>query len=174
MSEWARWLIAGLVSIALGTLALGNAAAVSIGIVWVTGALLVLAGAVQTYVGFSDSGRFNKFLSVMLGSLMLALGLSFMRNPEEGTMAITAAIAGVIAGAGLYRLGSAYRKREAGYFFVTLVTGALATLLAGVILANFLHASSRLLGILLGVELLFNGVALSILALFLRANSDEL
>lgn len=173
MSEWTRWLVAGLLSVALGVLALGNAVAVSIGIVWVTGSMLLLSGSVQTVIGFSDTGVGNKVLSVMLGLLMAILGISFMRNPLEGTMSITAVIVLVIAAAGILRLFWAFRMRETRYFWIMLVSGSASILLAGFILANFTHTSVRLLGILLGVELLLNGAALSVLALFLRAHTDE-
>ena len=173
MSEWTRWLVAGLLSFALGLVALGNAVAVSIGIVWVTGSMLLLAGSTQAVLGFSDSGFGNKVLSVMLGVLMAMLGISFMRNPLEGTMSITAVITLVIASAGVLRLIWAFRMRQSGYFWMMLFSGSLSILLAGFILANFMQTSERLLGILLGIELLLNGVALSVLALFLRAYTDE-
>ncbi len=173
MSEWARWLIAGLLSVVLGLLALANAVAVSIAIVWVTGSMLLLAGGVQAVIGIRDSGIWNKLLSVGLGLLIAGLGWSFMRNPLEGTMSITAVITLVIAVAGVVRLFSAFRMRQTGYYWMMLVTGSLSILLAGALLANFLQASEKLLGILLGVELLFNGAALTVLALFLRAHSDE-
>ncbi|NDR57808.1 HdeD family acid-resistance protein [Aliiruegeria sabulilitoris] len=173
MSEWARWLMAGLLSIALGALALGNAVAVSIGIVWVTGSMLLLAGGVQMVLGFSDNGLGNKALSMLLGLLIAVLGLSFMRNPLEGTMSITAVITLVIAFAGVLRLFWAFRMRQTGYYWMMLISGSLSILLAGFILANFLQTSERLLGILLGIELVFNGAALSVLALFLRAHTDE-
>ncbi|MDV7144632.1 DUF308 domain-containing protein [Tropicimonas sp. TH_r6] len=173
MSEWARWLVAGLLSGALGLLALANAVAVSIAIVWVTGTMLLLAGTAQAVVGFSDSGVWNKILSVGLGVLIALLGWSFMRNPLEGTMSLTAVITLVIAVAGVLRLFWSFRMRETGYYWMMLATGSLSILLAAFIFANFLQASEKLLGILLGVELLLNGAALSLLALFLRANSDE-
>ena len=173
MSEWARWLIAGLLSAGLGILALANAMAVSISIVWVSGSLLVLVGAVHTYVGFSDERGTNRCLSTMLGLLTAVLGLSFMRNPLEGTMSITAVITLVITIAGLLRLFWAFRLRQTVYFWMMLITGALSILLAGFIFANFWQASVQILGILLGIELIFNGAALTVLGLFLRAHSDE-
>ena len=173
MSEWAKWLIAGLLSIVFGALALANAVAVSLAVVWVTGSLLLVTGALQTLIGVADEGGWNKFFSIMLGVLTAILGLSFMKNPFEGTMSITAVIALFIAAAGATRLFSAFRMRQTRYFWIMLLSGALSILLAAYIFANFQQASERLLGIMLGIELLFNGAALTILGLFLRAHSDE-
>ncbi len=174
MSEWSRWLLIGVLSILFGILALGNAVAVSVAIVWVTGSMLLLAGTFQTIAGFYDAGTGNKFISVTLGLLTAILGLSFMKNPFEGTMSITLVITMFIAAGGMLRLIWAARMRHTGFFWMMLFSGALSILLAGYIFANFEQASEKLLGILLGLELLFNGAAIVVLALFLRAYSDEL
>ncbi len=174
MQEWTKWLLAGVLSTLFGVLALANAVAVSIAIVWITGSLLLLAGVLQAVVGITDDGGWNRFLSVAIGLLMAILGLSFMKNPFAGTMSITAVIALFIGAAGALRLFWSFRMRQTGFFWMMLLSGALSILLAGFIFANFQQASERLLGMLLGIELLFNGAALAVLALFLRAHSDEI
>lgn len=173
MNEWSRWLVLGLLSVLFGILALGHAVAVSVWIAVFTGSLLLLAGVIQAIVGISDTGGWNKFVSVMLGLLVAVLGLSFLRNPLEGVVSLTLLVTLGIAAAGVFRLIWAFRMRHTGYFWMMLLSGALSILLAGYIFANFEQASERLLGILLGVELLFNGLALSVLGLFLRAYSDD-
>lgn len=172
MSDWSKWLLLGLLSVLFGVLALGNAVAVSVAIAWVTGSMLLLAGTFQTIVGFMDDGPGNKFVSVVLGLLVAILGISFMRNPFEGVMSITLVVTLFIGGGGLLRLIWAFRMRETNYFWMMLVSGALSILLAAYIFANFEQASQKVLGILLGIELLFNGLALVVLGLFLRAYSD--
>lgn len=173
MSIWAKWLALGLLSVVFGILALGNAVAVSLAIVWVTGTLLLISGVVQIAAGAFDEGGGNKLLSIALGLLMAVLGISFMRNPLEGTMSLTLIITLLIGAGGVLRLIWAARMRETGYFWMMLLSGALSILLAAFIFANFQEASTQLLGILLGLEMLFNGAALVVLALFLRAHSNR-
>jgi len=174
MQEWTRWVLLGLLSFLFGILALAHAVTVSVAIAMVTGTLLLLAGIIQIVFGSFDRGGWNKFLSMMLGLLVAILGLSFLRNPFEGLMSLTLVVTLFIAAAGMLRLVSAYRMRQTGFFWMMLVSGSLSILLAGYIFANFVQASEQLLGILLGIELLFNGFALAVLGLFLRANSDDL
>ncbi|PRY20878.1 uncharacterized membrane protein HdeD (DUF308 family) [Aliiruegeria haliotis] len=174
MSEWARWMMIGLLSVLFGILALGNAVAVSLAIAVVTGSLLILAGGIQAVVGLTDDTPLNKFLSVMIGLLVVILGVSFVRNPFEGTLSLTLVVTLFIGSAGILRLFWAFRMRETGFFWMMLLSGALSILLAGYIFANFAEASTKLLGILLGLELLFNGLALVVLGLFLRAYSDDI
>ncbi len=71
MKDWTKLLVAGLLSILLGAFALGHATLVSIGIVWVTGSFLLLAGVAQVVAGVNTSGTGNKILSILLGLLML-------------------------------------------------------------------------------------------------------
>ncbi|SNS17904.1 DUF308 domain-containing protein [Tropicimonas sediminicola] len=174
MSEWARWLLLGCLSILFGALALANAVAVSFGITIVTGSLLILAGLIQVGIGFKDDGGLNKAISIMLGLLVAVLGLSFVRNPFEGMMSLTLVITLFIGAAGVLRLFWAFQMRQTRFFWMMLLSGSLSILLAGFIFANFEQASARLLGILLGIELLFNGLALVVLALFLRTRLDNL
>ncbi|WP_116132112.1 HdeD family acid-resistance protein [Tropicimonas sp. IMCC34043] len=173
MTEWTRWMGLGVLSIVFGILAMTEAVAVSVAITWVTGTLLVLAGLFQTILGAGDRGPANKFFSVMLGLLMIVLGVSFIRNPFQGMLSLTVVLTAAIAVAGTLRLFWAFRMRQTHYFWMMLISGALSLLLAGYIFANLAAVSTQILGILLGVELILNGLALSVLALFLRAHSSD-
>lgn len=168
MNEWTRWLLLGCLSVLFGVLALANAVAVSFGITLVTGSLLILAGTIQVVVGVQDEGAGNKLISIILGLLVAILGVSFLRNPFEGMMSLTLVITLFIGSAGVLRLFWAFRMRQTRFFWMMVLSGALSIVLAGVIFANFEQASARLLGILLGLELLFNGLALVVLSLFLK------
>jgi uncharacterized membrane protein HdeD (DUF308 family) len=174
MSDWARWLLLGCMSAIFGGLALANAVAVSIAITVVTGSMLIMAGMIQVGVGISDDGNLNKVISVLLGLLVTVLGVSFVSNPMDGMMSLTAVITVLIAAAGTLRLIWAFRMRRTRYYWMMLFSGALSILLAGYIFANFEQASAKLLGILLGIELLFNGLALAVLAFFLRAYHERM
>ena len=54
-----------------------------------------------------------------------------------------------------------------------LISGALSVLLAGYIWANFETASISILGIMLGIELLFNGWGLIVMGLFARRLTSD-
>lgn len=71
MSDWVKWLLLGLLSIAFGVFALGNAIAASLAVTVVTGALLLIAGAMQVVGGFTVEGTGNKILSLIMGAVML-------------------------------------------------------------------------------------------------------
>jgi uncharacterized membrane protein HdeD (DUF308 family) len=167
MALWTKWLALGVVSVVFGLLALGNAVAASIAVTVVTGLFLILAGAIQIAIAMGSTG--HKVWSLVIGGLTLLLGLSFMFNPLQGVVSLALVVTILLAASGITRLVLAWGMRDTRYFWPMLFSGALSVLLAGYILANFGAASLALLGILLGVELLFNGAGLIVLALFIKS-----
>jgi uncharacterized membrane protein HdeD (DUF308 family) len=169
MQNWVRWLLMGILSAVFGLLALGNAVAASIAVTLVTGVLFVIAGAGQIWIGVGEAGTGHKIFAVLLGVLMVVLGISFIKNPLEGTISLALLVTILIAAGGAIRLMLSLAMRQTPFFWSMLLSGALSVLLAGYILANFAAVSVALLGILLGIELLFSGAGLITFALFLRS-----
>ncbi|WP_099827735.1 HdeD family acid-resistance protein [Oceaniglobus indicus] len=171
MKDWLKWLILGVLSIVFGLFALGNAVAASLAVTTVTGILFLVAGGFQVAAGWVQEGAGHKTLSIVLGLLMILIGLSFVINPLEGTISLAMLVTILIAASGITRLIFAFRMKQTRYFWPMLISGAVSALLAGYIVANFGVASISLLGILLGIELLFNGIGLTILAFFMKTNT---
>jgi uncharacterized membrane protein HdeD (DUF308 family) len=67
---------------------------------------------------------------------------------------------------------TAFKMKQTPLFWPMLLSGAVSVLLAGYIIAHFFEIAPALLGILLGIELLFNGTGLIAFALFLRMAKD--
>ncbi|QIE40955.1 HdeD family acid-resistance protein [Meridianimarinicoccus aquatilis] len=172
MAIWTKWLLLGIASVVFGLLALGNAVAASIAVTLVTGLFLTIAGGVQIFFAVGTQGG-HKIWALVLGIVTLLLGLSFMINPLEGTISLATLVTVLLFAGGLLRLVLAWSMKQTQYFWPMLISGAMSVLLAGYILANFAAASLSLLGILLGVELLFNGSGLIVLALFVKSREGD-
>lgn len=168
MKMWVKWLVLGVLSVAFGVFALGNAVAASMAVTTLTGVLFLLLGVFQMVAGWREPGTGHKLLSIGLGILMALIGFSFITNPLEGTISLALLVTILLAASGVLRLVLAFVMRATQFFWPMLVSGVLSVLLAGYILANFAAASVNLLGILLGIELLFNGFGLIVLSLFIR------
>jgi len=168
METWVKWLLLGLLSVGLGLLALGNMVAASVAVTTLTGLFFLVAGALQAAAGLSGVTFGSRPLSVVLGSLMAILGISFLANPLEGAVSLALLVLILLGLSGILRLSFAWWMRQTGFYWPMLATGALTILLAALIATNFAEMSTRLLGLLLGVELLFNGAGLVVIALFLR------
>jgi uncharacterized membrane protein HdeD (DUF308 family) len=168
MKVWVKWLILGLLSVVFGVFVLANPVAASVSVTVLAGILFLMSGGVQVFAGFGEERLFGKVLGVGLGVLMLLLGLSLIWHPLEGVISLTLLVAIMFAASGVTRLITAFHMRETPFFWPMLLSGALSVLLAGYIFANFATVAPGLLGLLLGIELLFNGAGLIVLAFFLR------
>ncbi|WP_424985146.1 HdeD family acid-resistance protein [Microbulbifer sp. S227A] len=168
MKTWVKWLILGLVSVVFGVFVLSNPVAASISVTVLAGIMFMLSGGIQVFAGFGEDGAWGKFLGIGLGVLMLLLGLSLVWHPLEGVISLTLLVAILFAASGVARVITAFQMRETPFFWPMLISGAVSVLLAGYIFANFASVAPSLLGVLLGIELLFNGAGLIALAFFLR------
>lgn len=169
MSDWLKWVLLGLLSIAFGIFALNHAVLTSVSVTIVVGALLLVSGAMQTYAGFGEPGVGNKILSILLGLVILLLGVSFLANPLAGTISLALLVTIFLAAGGVLRLLFSMQLRGTGFFWMMLLSGLLSVALAVYILVNP-EVTVALLGILLGVELLFNGAGLITLGLYRRSH----
>lgn len=174
MKVWTKWLILGVLSIAFGVFVLANPVAASISVTILAGILFASSGVFQIIAGFAEEGMMAKMLGIVLGFFMVLLGVSLMFNPLSGVLSLTLLVTILFAASGIARLVTAFRMRDTQFFWPMLLSGALTVLLAGYITANFFEVAPQLLGMLLGIELLFNGAGLVVLAFFLRSVRNRL
>lgn len=168
MKLWVKWLITGILSILFGVFVLANPVAASVAVTVVAGTLFILAGGIQIWAGAGAEETSSKVMGFGLGAMMLLLGISLVFKPLQGIISL-ATLATIFIGLnGILRIVTSWQMRQTPLFWPMLISGAVSILLAGYILANFADIAPQLLGILLGVELLFNGTGLIVLAVFLR------
>lgn len=174
MKVWVKWLILGILSLVFGGFVLANPVAASLAVTTLAGILFMVSGGFQVFVGFDEETTGGKLLGIGLGILLLLLGVSLLFNPLQGVISLALVVTILFAANGIARLIMSFQMKETPYFWPMLLSGVLSVLLAGYIAANFFAVAPQLLGILLGIELLFNGVGLIVLAFFLRTGGDAL
>ena len=169
MSEWLKWVLVGILSILFGVFALNHAVLTSLSVTLVVGALFIVSGLLQVVAGFGESGAGSKIISILLGALLALLGISFLANPFAGTVSLPLLVTIFIAAGGILRAVYAFQIRGSGFFWLMLLSGVLSIGLAIFIFANP-GVTVALLGILLGIELIFNGVGMVALGLTKRSS----
>ena len=174
MKIWVRWLLLGILSVAFSFFVLSNPLAASIAVTTLAGILFAMSGGFQIIAGFGEERTSAKLMGIALGVLMLLLGFSLMFRPLEGVISLATLVVILFAPSGIMRLITSFQMRDTPFFWPMLISGALSVLLAAYIVANFADVAGNLLGILLGIELLFNGLGLIVLAFFLRTVKKEL
>ncbi|MEM8728300.1 MAG: DUF308 domain-containing protein [Pseudomonadota bacterium] len=174
MKDWLKWLLLGALSVVFGVIVLGNAVVASLALTTITGILFLVSGGFQIVAGFSAESTGQKIFAIVLGALMVILGISFITNPLEGTISLALLVLILLAAGGIVRIIFARRMKDTQFYWPMLISGALSILLAIYILANFAAAAPELLGLLLGIELIFNGAGLVVLAFFLRTLGNKI
>lgn len=173
MKEWVKLMLLGALSLAFGAFALGNVAMATLAVTTLVGVLFLISGGFQIVAGFMGSTGAARVFSIVLGVLMVFLGWSFLAHPLQGMISLTMLVLILLAASGVVRLILSFRMQATPFFWPMLISGALSVLLAAYIATNFAAASVSLLGILMGIELLFNGAGLIVLAFFVRAVSPK-
>lgn len=169
MTNWMKWLLLGVLSAVLGLAVLGNTVIATMAVTTLTGAALLICGGFQIAGGFTSAASAgSRIFGILLGVLLGVLGLNFLFDPLAGAVSLTMLVLLLLALSGILRIAFAWQMRAGALFWPMLLSGALSILLAAYVLANFAAASMTFLGIMLGIELLLNGVGLIIFALALR------
>ncbi|MCE8538087.1 DUF308 domain-containing protein [Ruegeria pomeroyi] len=170
MSDWLKLMLLGLLSVVFGIVILGAPMMASVAITTLTGIMLLIGGGLQAVGGFTVEGAGNKILSIIMGLIMVFLGWSFLSNPLEGTLTLASVVMILFAAGGIARIILSFQMRGTGLFMPTLISGVLSLGLAAYVMANAgVGLALSLLGILMGIEMLFNGFGLIFAALFVRS-----
>ena len=174
MSEWMKWLLLGLVTCFFGMMVLANTVIATIAIASMTGVLLLVSGGFQIVGALGgEASAGSRILAGLMGLLIGFLGLSFLTNPLGGAISLTMLAMLLLAAGGIVRIIFAWRLRETAFFWALILSGALSVLLAGYIWVNFAAATMALLGTLLGVELVLNGIGLVLFAYTLKGRKTK-
>lgn len=150
--------VAGILLILGGLWVLGNAVLATALSVLVLGWSALIAGMVQLLGAFLRI-RSGGFWSAALGGAVLAvLGLFILRNPVVGALSLTLLAGSLFLVTGLTRIAAAAGTGEARWLFA--VSGVISLGLGLFVLFNLATATLTLLGVLLGVQTLLEGLTL--------------
>jgi uncharacterized membrane protein HdeD (DUF308 family) len=153
------WDIAlGLVLIVTGAVVLGDVVVASVVSVLFIGWTLLIGGAVGIIVALSRIGRGGFWIGMLGGALALVAGLIFVTNTEVALLALSLAIGASMFTSGVVRLVAAVQHPEARWALI--VSGGLSLVLGLLILNQWPKSALWLLGTLLGVQLVVDGVTL--------------
>lgn len=170
--EWWWFLLLGIGLVVLGTLALGAAAFASIVAVVYLGLLMLAAGIAQTISAFW-AGRWSGFLLTMfIGLLYLVAGVFIVSHPVESTVELTLMLAFLFVVSGIFRIVTALVLRFPLWGW-PLLNGVIAVLLGVMIYKQWPASGLWVIGIFIGIEMIFNGWAWVMFALGLRSLPHE-
>lgn len=166
--DWWWFLLLGLALVALGTAALGSAVFVSEAAVVFFG-LLLLAGGIAQVVSSFWTGQWSGFLvSLLVGLLYIITGFFIIDQPLEGAVALTLLLALMFFIGGLFRIVAALTLRYPTWGW-SLANGIISVMLGVMIYRQWPASGLWVIGMFVGIELIFGGWTWIMLSVGLRA-----
>jgi uncharacterized membrane protein HdeD (DUF308 family) len=165
--EWMWFVALGVALIVLGVIALGMAPWATMATILFYGVLLIIAGIVQTVGSFWSREWSGFFLSLLAGILYLVVGFMFVRAPGDAALAVTLLLAAFLIVSGVFRIVGALMLRLPQWGWV-LASGILNVLLGLYIWSTLPISAFWVIGVFLGIELVFDGWMWVLIGLALR------
>lgn len=103
-------------------------------------------------------------MAVIVGVFLLLLGIFLLNNPLKGIVSLTYLAGVMLFFTGAARVLMAF-KIQGGARWALIISGVLSWILGTMIFGNFAGAAVSLLGIILGVKLISNGISLIMVSL---------
>jgi uncharacterized membrane protein HdeD (DUF308 family) len=164
------WIVAlGAVFLVAGVVALGSVVAATETAVLVVGIMMLLGGAAEIIAAFGVKS-WGKFLFwLLLGVLYVAAGMIAIMNPLLAAAYLTLMLGVALAVGGILRIFLAFQMKSAGgpWTWVAL-SGVITFALGCMIIAQWPASSLFVLGVFLGIDLIFIGAGWITMGLALK------
>jgi len=166
--NWGWFVGLGALLVVLGIVALGAAIPATFIAVSVAGWIFLFSGVLELVHAFMRKAWKGFFLELLGGVLYFVVGLLLILNPGKAALALTLLFALLLVLGGVSRVVIALVMRPPHWVWI-LVNGALSLLLGVLIAAQWPLSGFWVIGLFLGIDLLFNGWSLVMLGLAARS-----
>lgn len=167
-ANWGWFMVLGVVQLVLGIIALGHVFAATLVSVLFIGVLMVIGGIGQLIQAWRIKHWAGFLIWTLGGVLYLVAGLIAIMNPVVGASVLTLLFGATLIGTGALRLWIWFNNRaQRGWQWIAF-SGFLTVAVGLLIAANWPGNSAWILGLLLGIDLLFHGWTLFFVSLTLR------
>jgi uncharacterized membrane protein HdeD (DUF308 family) len=164
-STW--FLVIGIALVILGMIAIGYAVEMTIVSVLFLGWLLIIGGIFEVIHGFSRRQWSGFFINLLAGVLYAVAGVVMIANPALAAVSLTLLIAIILIVAGLFRLVVAFSTplHHRGWL---ILNGVISILLGVMIWRSWPVSGLWVIGMFIGIDMIFDGWTEIMLALSVR------
>jgi uncharacterized membrane protein HdeD (DUF308 family) len=153
------WIIAlGAVYVLAGVVALGSVMLATVATVFVVGVMMVIAGVAEVINAFQIKTWGKFLLWLLLGVLYIIAGVVTFENPLLAAVFLTLLLGVSLVVSGIMRIVLGFGMRQAMPWGWVVFSGVITLLLGLIILAHWPVSSLYVLGLLLGIDLIFAGI----------------
>lgn len=166
--SWTWMAVLAVICIVGGFLALLNPFGATIFAVTLAGWVFLIQGVIQIIHAFRVRDWPGFIWSLGIGVLSLLVGVILVADPLAGAIPLTLLVAVLFLAIGVAKIMFALSLKPASGWVWVLVSGLVSAALGVMILAGLPASATTILGLLLGIELVSNGVLFLFVALGLR------
>jgi len=152
----------GIVLVILGTIALATSVLFTMALMLFIGSLMIFVGILQAAHAVMAKMWGGFFLDLVIGLLNAAVGIVIVSHPPDAAAAITLAIALFLILGGVFRIGFAFAVRFHHVLWL-VIHGAINILLGVLILQQWPWSGLWVIGLFVGIDMIFNGWSLIML-----------
>ena len=154
----------GVFLIVLGATLISNAAAATVGIAWFMGIAFVVSGLVQFVHAYPFVGHHGWASRFLLAALSVVAGIITLANPIVGAMGITVVLAFYLLFAAVSRAMLGIEAKNVKGRSWLFVSAAVSFFLGATVLVTISTTSLFIPATLLGVDLIFYGISLTLIS----------
>lgn len=166
--NWLWFLVLGIALIVLGTILLGSPFLASLATAMVFGVMLIIGGLFECVGAFWSRRWSGFFLHLLSGILSVVVGLLLLRRPVEALEVITLLLACFLMVEGIFHMVGAFRVRYTSWIWPFL-SGLIDLMLGLMIWAQWPYSGLWVIGLFVGISLIFRGVSWVMLGLAVKS-----
>ncbi len=165
--HWVLFLIEGIVLLVLGIAAILVPMVATIAFTILIGWLFLISGAVGLFTTFWMRHAPGFWWSLLSAVIAIAAGIVLLIWPISGSLSLTLLLTAffIVEGVASIMYAIEHRRQLSGRWGWMLVSGIVDLILAGIIIAGLPGTALWALGLLVGINLIFGGVAMIGMAL---------
>lgn len=150
----------GILTLLFGLLAIGSPLVSGLAVAMMIGIALLAAGLAMTIFAFQAPSLGRGILKLLFGALTVLVGLAVLAQPGIALVKLTALLGAYFVADGILTMIIAWNiKPEQGWGWMTF-NGAVTLLLAYLILSGWPETAFWVVGMLVGIRLLFAGITM--------------
>jgi uncharacterized membrane protein HdeD (DUF308 family) len=154
--HWMLFVLLGCVLVVLGAVALASPWVATLATAVVLGWLLIAGGVTEAVGAFWSRGWSGFIVPVLSGLLSILVGLLFVLAPADAALAVTLSLSCLLLLAGVAKMAAVLNCRFAAWGW-SLLNGATDAILGMLILLWWPMSGFWLIGVFVGISLLFRG-----------------
>ena len=162
--RWAWYLALGVLLVLLGTVALGSAVKATIITTIVVGWLMIFGGVAEAVHAFTCKRWGGFFIDLFSGILYAVVGMMLVANPVKLALGLTLLIAVFLIFGGVFRIVVALTGGFQHWMWL-LLSGVINVALGLMIWNELPDAGLWVIGLFVGIDMIFNGWSLIMLSL---------